>query len=54
MQLAEILNLRYATKAMTNEVVSDEKINSIMNVTLLFPKSSELQPFKIILISKKH
>ena len=53
MNLSEILNWRYATKAMTTEVVSDEKINSIINVTLLCPSSSGLQPFKIILISNK-
>ena len=53
MNLSEILNWRYATKAMTTEVIPDEKINSILNVTLLCPTSSGLMPFHIILISNK-
>lgn len=53
MNLSEILNWRYATKAMTNQLVPDETIHSIINVTLLCPSSSGLQPFKIILISNK-
>ncbi|MEO8772053.1 MAG: nitroreductase family protein [Ferruginibacter sp.] len=53
MNLTEILNWRYATKAMTNEIIPDEKINSIMSVTLLCPSSSGLQPFNIILISNQ-
>ncbi|MEO8764280.1 MAG: nitroreductase family protein [Ginsengibacter sp.] len=53
MNLSEILNWRYATKAMTNEVVPEKTIESIINVTLLCPSSSGLQPFHIILISNK-
>ena len=53
MNLSEILNWRYATKAMTTEVVPEKTINSIMNVTLLCPSSSGLQPFNIILISNQ-
>lgn len=51
MNLKEILNWRYAAKEMTSGVVSEEKINSIINATLLCPTSSGLQPFKVILIS---
>jgi len=51
MNLIEILNWRYATKAMTGNVVPETKINAIINATLLCPTSSGLQPFHIILIS---
>ena len=53
MNLQEIVNWRYATKAMTTEVVSDKKINAIINVILLCPTSSGLQPFHIFLVSNK-
>jgi len=53
MNLTEILNWRYATKAMTSAVVPEEKINAIVSATLLCPTSSGLQPFHIILISNK-
>lgn len=53
MNLSEILNRRYAIKAMTTEVITDEKINAIMNVTLLCPTSSRLMPFHKFLISNK-
>jgi len=51
MNLIETLNWRYATKAMTGELVPQAKVDSIMNATLLCPTSSGLQPFEIILIS---
>lgn len=51
MKTIEALNWRYATKAMTGAVVPQEKVDSIMNATLLCPTSSGLQPFEIILIS---
>lgn len=53
MNLKENLDWRYATKAMTGEVVPPEKVNAIINATLLCPTSSGLQPFEIILISNK-
>jgi len=53
MNLEEIINWRYATKAMNGNIVPEEKINAIMNATLLCPTSSGLQPFHIILISNK-
>lgn len=51
MNLLEILNWRYATKAMTGVIVPQEKVDLIMKATLLCPTSSGLQPFEIILIS---
>jgi len=51
MRIIENLNWRYATKAMTGEVVPQEKVDLIMDATLLCPTSSGLQPFEIILIS---
>jgi len=53
MNLEEIINWRYATKAMNGNIVPEKKINAIMNATLLCPTSSGLQPFHIILISNK-
>lgn len=53
MNLIESLNWRYATKAMTGELVPQPKIDLIMNATLLCPTSSGLQPFEVILISNK-
>ncbi len=53
MNLLEILNWRYATKAMTGKILPEETINKILNATLLCPTSSGLQPFHIILISNK-
>jgi nitroreductase len=53
MNLTEILNWRYATKVMTGKIVSEVKVNAIVNATLLCPTSSGLQPFHIILISNK-
>jgi len=51
MRIIENLNWRYATKAMTGEVVPQEKVDLIMDATLLCTTSSGLQPFEIILIS---
>jgi len=51
MNLLKNLNWRYATKAMTGEVVPQEKIDLIMNATLLCPTSSGLQPFEVFLVS---
>ena len=51
MNLIKKLNWRYATKAMTGAIVSQDKVDLIMNATLLCPTSSGLQPFQIFLIS---
>ena len=53
MNIIELLNWRYATKAMNGKIVPQEKVDLIMNATLLCPTSSGLQPFEIILISNK-
>jgi len=53
MNLSEIVNWRYATKAMTGGIVTDGKVKAILNATLLCPTSSGLQPFHVILISSK-
>lgn len=53
MNLTESLNWRYATKAMTGAVVPQEKLDAILDATLLCPTSSGLQPFEVILISSK-
>ena len=53
MNLIENIKWRYATKAMTGAIVPQEKVDIIMNATLLCPTSSGLQPFHIILISNK-
>jgi len=51
MNLTEILNWRYATKAMTGKIVPEEKISAILQATLLCPTSSGLQPFHVFAIS---
>ncbi len=51
MNIIESLNWRYATKAMNGKVVPQEKVDLIINATLLCPTSSGLQPFEIFLIS---
>lgn len=51
MNIIEKLNWRYATKAMNGKVVPQEKVDLIMNATLLCPTSSGLQPFEVFLIS---
>ena len=51
MNLIQLLNWRYATKAMTGKVVPQEKIDAIINQTLLCQTSSGLHPLKIFLIS---
>ena len=53
MNLTEILNWRYATRAMIGEVVPEAKITAIVNTTLLCLTSSGLQPFHLFLISNK-
>ncbi len=53
MNLLENLNWRYATKAMTGTIVPQEKVDLILNATLLCPTSSGLQPFEIFLVSNK-
>lgn len=51
MSLIEALNWRYATKKMTGEKVSQDKVDQILAVAQLAPSSSGLQPFKIFVVT---
>ena len=47
MSFLDKLNERYATKAMNGKVVSQEKIDNILEAVRLAPTSSGLQPFEV-------
>ena len=49
--IIELLNWRYATKKMTGEIISSEKINNILEAARLAPSGIGLQPYEIIVIS---
>jgi len=49
--ILELLNWRYATKKMTGEKISIEKINNILEAAHLAPSGIGLQPYEIIVIS---
>jgi nitroreductase len=53
MELLEKLNWRYAAKAMNGEVVSQEKVDKIIEAARLAPTSSGLQPFEILVITNQ-
>lgn len=53
MELLDKLNWRYASKAMSNKVVSQEKVDKIIEAARLAPTSSGLQPFEIIVITNQ-
>jgi len=53
MDLIQDLNWRYATKSYTNKIVSDEKINFILEAINLTASSCGLQPYRIYSISNK-
>ena len=53
MELLNALNWRYATKKMSGEAVSEDKVQQIIEAAYLAPTSSGLQPFEIIAISNK-
>jgi len=53
MELLDKLNWRYAAKAMNGEVVSQEKIDNIIEAVSLAPTSSGLQPFELIVITNQ-
>jgi nitroreductase/dihydropteridine reductase len=50
MDLIEDLNWRYATKKFTNEKVSDEKLQHILEATNLTASSCGLQPYRLFVI----
>ena len=51
MSFLEKLNERYATKAMNGEVVSQEKVDTILEAIRLAPTSSGLQPFEVFVVT---
>lgn len=51
MSYIDKLNERYATKAMNGQMVSEEKINNILEAIRLAPTSSGLQPFEVIVVT---
>ena len=53
MDYIELLNKRYATKAMTGKVAPQEKIDNILEAIRLAPTSSGLQPFEVFVITNK-
>ncbi len=53
MSFLKKLNERYATKAMNNEVIPQEKIDNILEAIRLAPTSSGLQPFEVFVITNK-
>ncbi len=53
MALINDLNWRYATKKMNGNVVSEEKLDYILEAARLAPSSSGLQQYKLIVVSDK-
>ena len=53
MDYIDLLNKRYATKAMNGKVAPQEKINNILEAIRLAPTSSGLQPFEVFVITDK-
>ena len=51
MNLIDNLNWRYATKRMTGEKVSEEKLNAILDATQLTASSYGLQPYTVLVVS---
>ncbi len=51
MNYLELLNKRYACKAMNGQKVPEEKINRILEAIQLAPTSSGLQPFEIFVVT---
>ncbi len=53
MDLIESLKWRYATKKMSGEKVSAEKVDRILEAARLAPTSSGLQPFEIFVVTNQ-
>lgn len=53
MNLIDNLNWRYATKRMTGEKVSEEKLNAILEATELSASSYGLQPYTVVVVSNQ-
>ncbi len=54
MEYIDILNKRYATKAMNGKVAPQEKIDKILEAIRLAPTSSGLQPFEVFVITDQN
>ena len=54
MSLINDLKWRYATKKMNGAVVSQDKIDYIIEAARLAPTSSGLQPFEVLVITNKN
>jgi len=53
MELLDNLKWRYAAKAMNGKVVSEDKIDNIIEAISLSPTSSGLQPFEVLIIKNQ-
>ena len=53
MSFLKKLNERYATKAMNGKVVSQEKVDNILEAIRLAPTSSGLQPFEVFVVTNE-
>ena len=53
MDYIDLLNKRYATKAMNGKVAPQDKIDNILEAIRLAPTSSGLQPFEVYVITDK-
>lgn len=53
MELLDKLKWRYATKAMTGDVVPQNKIDNIIEAVSLAPTSSGLQPFELLVVTNQ-
>ena len=53
MNLIELLNWRYATKAMNKETLTQDKVDYILEAARLTPTSSGLQQFEVIVITNQ-
>lgn len=51
MNIINDLNWRYATKAMNGEVISEEKLNTILDAINLTASSYGLQPYTVMVVS---
>jgi nitroreductase len=53
MKLIDALNWRFATKKMNGQIVSQEKLDYILEATRLSPSSSGLQQYEVFVISNR-
>lgn len=53
MKIIELLNWRYAAKAMNKEKIAAQKLHNILEAIRLTPTSSGLQPYELIVVSNQ-